>query len=230
MLPAVSRWSNAFVDAFAGAPTSLVSCGQLTPREFVSAGDSLIERSLLWRWRSSTSGPNPALPESKQFLILRNLPLEESGGAQREEDVDAHGNIVVAEGGGGAAPRDPLAVHAAHDARFDVSITYDVDYRVPRLWLTGEDGAGVALPPTRLLDAVRPAMQTTTATIELAHPHMAGSGPLLSLHPCKHAIMMSALFVNGRIDAAGARVAEYMLLFLRGCSGALCLEIDVATK
>ena len=227
MFPAVSRWSHALVDALAGPPLTLVSCGQLTAREFVTAGDALLEQSPLWRWRSSIS-PNPALPESKQFLILRGLPAEEST-FQHEETVDTQDTVVVAEGRG--ASRDPLAVHAAVDnARFDVSIVYDSDYRVPRLWLTGEDSAGVALSPARLLDAVRPAMQDTTATIELAHPHIAGSGPLLSLHPCKHAIMMVALFSAARIDAEEARVRSYLPLLLRGCSGALTLEIDVMAK
>jgi ubiquitin-like-conjugating enzyme ATG3 len=49
--------------------------GQLTPEEFVSAGDYLVRLSPTWKWtRGDSSRTKPYLPPDKQFLILKTAP------------------------------------------------------------------------------------------------------------------------------------------------------------
>ena len=49
--------------------------GNITPEEFVAAGDFLIEISPAWKWSSGDAAEKkPFLPDDKQFLITRRVP------------------------------------------------------------------------------------------------------------------------------------------------------------
>ena len=50
--------------------------GQITPEEFVLAGDFLVFKFPSWQWAdaSSPSKRAPYLPEGKQFLVTRGVP------------------------------------------------------------------------------------------------------------------------------------------------------------
>ena len=52
------------------------STGQITPEEFISAGDYLVYKFPTWSWSpaSSPSRRVAYLPESKQFLVTRGVP------------------------------------------------------------------------------------------------------------------------------------------------------------
>ena len=220
MLPSIARAFHAISDALCASPATLVGRGQLTPTEFCAAGDALVAASPAWRWRTSDS-PTLALPLSKQFLCITNLPVDAAdaapaaAAAARDDFVDV-----------GAALRDPLAVPAHAGGAFDASITLDGDYRTPRLWLAGVDAAGRALSAAALLGVVARDMAGGTATVEAQHPHARDVGPVLALHPCRHAAMMRALLERCETDAE--RIEVYLTLFVRGVSGALTVEVDTA--
>ena len=61
--------------------------GQLTPKEFVAAGDYLVFKFPTWQWAVPTSSSLlvPYLPPDKQFLVTRNVPcpyrVDFAGGA-----------------------------------------------------------------------------------------------------------------------------------------------------
>ena len=84
------------------------STGQVTPEEFVLAGDYLVYKFPTWSW-SDASHPSkraPHLPAGKQFLITRGVPchrrLDENfaGDAGQDEAMVQDG---FASGGGGEA-------------------------------------------------------------------------------------------------------------------------------
>lgn len=224
MLPSFARALNFVSDALGASPASLVSRGQLTADEFVAAGDALIASSPAWRWRTSDA-PTPALPQSKQFLSLSNLPID---AAESQPSVGGSTETGAFVDVGEAVLRDPLSVSAHDGGSYDAHITLDPDYRTPRLWVAGSDAAGRALSAAALIRIVARDMAGGTATVEARHPHARDIGPVLALHPCRHASMMRGLFEkeDGLDDAQ--RVARYLALWLRGLSGALVVEVDTA--
>lgn len=49
--------------------------GQLTPEEFVMAGDNLVQKCPTWSWEGGwESKRNGSLPDEKQFLIIHDVP------------------------------------------------------------------------------------------------------------------------------------------------------------
>lgn len=52
------------------------STGQITPEEFVLAGDYLVYKFPTWAWEDASSPAKrvPHLPEGKQFLVTRGIP------------------------------------------------------------------------------------------------------------------------------------------------------------
>ena len=98
---------------------------------------------------------------------------------------------------------------------YDLHVTYDQYYRVPRLWLVGFDGLGCPLAQDCVLEDVSEDHARKTITRE-AHPH--GAAPTAaSIHPCRHAEVMSRL--AERAAAGGAAqaltVERYLVLFLK---------------
>ena len=88
--------------------------GQLTPQEFVLAGDYLVYKFPTWSW-SDASTPSkrvPYLPATKQFLITRGVPchrrLDENfaGDAGQDEAMVQDGFASGGERGGGAGGDD----------------------------------------------------------------------------------------------------------------------------
>lgn len=73
------------------------STGQITPEEFVLAGDYLVYKFPTWSWSDASSpGKRVAyLPPDKQFLITRGVPchrrledyINSEGGKEGDEDV-----------------------------------------------------------------------------------------------------------------------------------------------
>merc|ERR1712087_259993 len=73
---------------------------------------------------------------------------------------------------------------------YDISITYDKYYQVPRIWLIGYDETRQPLEPVKCLEDVSHEHARKTVTID-EHPHL----PIMSasIHPCKHANVMKRI-------------------------------------
>jgi ubiquitin-like-conjugating enzyme ATG3 len=75
------------------------STGQITPEEFVLAGDYLVYKFPTWSWADASTPSKRVsyLPEGKQFLVTRGVPchrrLDENfaGDAGREDDMVTDG-------------------------------------------------------------------------------------------------------------------------------------------
>lgn len=95
---------------YSALPTSSTfrSTGQITPEEFVLAGDFLVYKFPSWSW-SDASHPSkraPYLPEGKQFLVTRGVPCHRrlddnfAGEAGQDETIVKDG-FAAGEGGDG---------------------------------------------------------------------------------------------------------------------------------
>ncbi|KAI9732192.1 MAG: E2-like enzyme [Cirrosporium novae-zelandiae] len=83
------------------------STGQITPEEFVLAGDYIVYKFPTWSWADASSPGKriPHLPEGKQFLVTRGVPCnrrpnDKSGDAIQDETVVRDG-FAPGEGGDG---------------------------------------------------------------------------------------------------------------------------------
>lgn len=95
---------------------------------------------------------------------------------------------------------------------YDLYITYDQYYQVPRFWLVGYDESRVPLKPEQVLEDVSADHAKKTITVEL-HPNL--SITAASIHPCRHAETMKKL-VDGLLDSGGVfEVEHYLVLFLK---------------
>lgn len=77
--------------------STFATTGEITPEEFVQAGDYLETRFPTWQWGKAAKGKErDFLPIDKQYLVTRHVPcyhrvkdyeMEVEGGAQLEKDV-----------------------------------------------------------------------------------------------------------------------------------------------
>jgi ubiquitin-like-conjugating enzyme ATG3 len=101
---------------------------------------------------------------------------------------------------------------------YDLSITYDKYYQVPRVWMVGKSAEGQPLSGKEMMEDVITDYANKTVTIE-GHPHVAG--PHASIHPCQHANVMKAIVRNlikgtGEGDGdEGPSVEAYIFIFLK---------------
>jgi ubiquitin-like-conjugating enzyme ATG3 len=80
--------------------------GEITPEEFVAAGDYLVHRFPTWSWGDADSDSRRVsyLPPGKQYLVTRNVPCyrrwndDFAGDAGREETVVTAGDIEERQG------------------------------------------------------------------------------------------------------------------------------------
>ena len=84
------------------------STGQITPEEFVAAGDYLVYKFPTWSW-SDASEPGKRvnyLPDGKQFLVTRGVPChrrldENFAGDAGQEEAMVQDGFAAGEGGTG---------------------------------------------------------------------------------------------------------------------------------
>jgi ubiquitin-like-conjugating enzyme ATG3 len=95
---------------------------------------------------------------------------------------------------------------------YDVSVTYDYYYRVPRMWLTGYDENGTPLSDEDVKEDIMLDYVDKTVTIEL-HPHT--NVKSISIHPCKHSLLLTKMIENFENNGKKLEVHMSVLLFLK---------------
>mmetsp|Transcript_14183 Transcript_14183/g.20962 ORF Transcript_14183/g.20962 Transcript_14183/m.20962 type:complete len:326 (-) Transcript_14183:111-1088(-) len=96
---------------------------------------------------------------------------------------------------------------------YDVSITYDKYYQVPRIWLVGYNEDGMPLNPDEVFEDIMQDYAKKTVTIE-AHPH--NGERAASIHPCRHAEVMKSIIEGlSQTEISSPRVDQYMFVFLK---------------
>merc|ERR1711972_1076875 len=99
---------------------------------------------------------------------------------------------------------------------YDVSITYDKYYQVPRLWLFGYDEHGEPLKPEQVFEDVLSEYISKTVTVD---PHPCTGTPTVSIHPCKHALVMKKFIGIAMEKGIKPRHDLALSLFVKFVSG-----------
>ncbi|KAL6783742.1 ATG3 [Auxenochlorella protothecoides x Auxenochlorella symbiontica] len=194
-------------------------------------------------WVTASSRPSAPLSSTNEEGFeeipsisdpLKDLTLGDGAGASRaaarleEEDDDAIPDLAdlddsedvgtVEAGKGPAAAVQPGANEAGDGVRrtrtYDLVITYDKYYQVPRFWLIGYDERRQPLAPDQVLEDISAEHARKTVTVE-PHPHGVAGVQAASIHPCRHANVMRKLAGVVTEGRAEFRVEHYLILFLK---------------
>ncbi|CDW57537.1 ubiquitin conjugating enzyme ATG3 like [Trichuris trichiura] len=98
---------------------------------------------------------------------------------------------------------------------YDLTITYDKYYQVPRMWLSGYDEASDKKPLTvdQMYEDFSQDHVKKTITMGM-HPHLPGP-PMASIHPCRHAETMKRLIDTFAENGKEFDVHQYLVVFLK---------------
>ncbi|KAK5985981.1 Autophagy protein 3 [Trichostrongylus colubriformis] len=124
----------------------------------------------------------------------------ESGGL---EDIDPNRYV---------SPQAVTVAEVERPRTYDLHITYDKYYQVPRLFLMGYDENHKPLTVQQTYEDFSADHANKTITVE-AHPHIDCDMP--TVHPCRHAEMMKRLLDQLAENGKELGVHEYLLIFLK---------------
>jgi ubiquitin-like-conjugating enzyme ATG3 len=96
---------------------------------------------------------------------------------------------------------------------YDLHITYDKYYQVPRLWLLGYNEDRKYLTVEQMNEDFSEDHANKTITIE-SHPHLVNV-QMASIHPCRHAEVMKRLIEQLAGSGKVLGVHQYLLIFLK---------------
>mmetsp|Transcript_7622 Transcript_7622/g.18424 ORF Transcript_7622/g.18424 Transcript_7622/m.18424 type:complete len:374 (-) Transcript_7622:730-1851(-) len=134
------------------------------------------------------------------------FPPEDSGGGGDDDeyaDIDDYEDedvLVDDDAAAGPAASAPSAssettTNIVKTRTYDLSITYDKYYQVPRVWMVGRNEDDQPLTSGQMMEDVISDYANKTVTMEV-HPHVSSSCPHASIHPCQHAKVMKAIVRN----------------------------------
>jgi len=107
---------------------------------------------------------------------------------------------------------------------YDISLTYDLYYQTPKVWLFGYDENHQPLRPQQVFSDISEDHAKKTVTIE-AHPHLGFACAFI--HPCKHAPVMKKIVQRLQDNHKTPRVDQYLFLFLKFISAVIpTMEYD----
>jgi ubiquitin-like-conjugating enzyme ATG3 len=169
---------------------------------------------------AASQGPaSSAAPPAAEAIQIEEDFLESlaGGGLPNFDDVNdaAQEESDPAAAGGGfvvAAPDDS----ELRMRKYDLSITYDPYYMVPRLWLFGYDKDGRPLTKEEVYGDVLTEYVQKTVTFD-PHPHEIVD--TTSIHPCRHAQVMKKVVDDWVAQGKEPRVDLAIFVFLKFISG-----------
>lgn len=203
--------------------------GEITPEEFVAAGDYLAYKFPTWDWApvADSALEKGFLPLEKQFLVTRKIPSFQraltylNAGDDEDAEVDEDGwttthvhrkidtvqkpaeEIVneqeIQDIDSDEFEEDLDPVEQGHKRNYDLYISYSTSYRVPKMYLVGFDSNGIPLTPEQMFEDISSDYRDKTATIEKA-PFLVNTTSV-SIHPCRHATVMKVLMNRAQAAA-----------------------------
>lgn len=162
------------------------------------------------------AAPVPAVAAASAAAAAAAAVVEDDADDDDDGDVADLDEFVYA--GAAVKDDDKAAVAAAPAAQsgvastrsYDITITYDVHYSTPRVWLFGYDRNNNPLKELEWRQDFSADHVDKTVTVEV-HPHLGYSCP--SIHPCKHASAMVRMV--SMLGGSPLDVKYYMLIFLK---------------
>ena len=143
----------------------------------VEDDDIVGEKSSIARPTAFTSSIEPVLGEE----TVSKMPADEY--EDMEDESLALDDVSTVNGSSSSTAAD----NTVRARRYDVTITYDNYYRVPRIWLFGFNENGSGLSTHEVYQDVMQDYANKTVTID-PHPHL--SNTHASILPCQHAPAM----------------------------------------
>ncbi|TMS38805.1 hypothetical protein L596_005446 [Steinernema carpocapsae] len=168
-----------------------------------------------------------------------NVGVESTSGAQNEpeEDDDEPMDMDAFMESGDLEVEDPNRVVATpkmvegdedklvKSRTYDLYITYDNYYRVPRLWVSGYDEQKRPLKVEEMYEDFSQEHAKKTITTE-THPYFP-EYPMATIHPCKHADVMKRLIEQLAESGRDLTVHQFLLIFLKFVQAAIpTIEYD----
>jgi ubiquitin-like-conjugating enzyme ATG3 len=95
---------------------------------------------------------------------------------------------------------------------YDVSVTYDFYYCVPRMWLVGYDSKGRPLTDNEMKEDIMPEYRNKTVTIE---PQTCTGIKNISVHPCRHSLLLKKMINDYQESGKKMEIDMTILLFLK---------------
>jgi len=151
--------------------------------------------------------------DKKATLVEKNVPKKEEEIPSlddfadfEEENLDEDDEEVLIN----AADIDQ---HIVRTRTYDISISYDIYYQCPHVWLRGYDEYSNPLTNEQILEDISSDHSLKTATFE-NHPFLKNL-VCVSIHPCRHSEVMKTLCDRMRDSKKEIRVDQYLFLFLK---------------
>ena len=95
---------------------------------------------------------------------------------------------------------------------YDVTVTYDFYYCVPRMWLMGYNEKGLPLTDDEMKEDVMPEYRNKTVTIE---PQTCTGIKNISVHPCRHSLLLKKMIKDFQASGRKMEIHMTILLFLK---------------
>jgi len=157
----------------------------------------------------AVAGGGPALPDFSDLdaqLAEQDPAALPAGGSTGSTDAVTGGYLVA----------DAPDANVVRTRTYDLSITYDKYYQTPRLWLFGYDEGGEPLKPEQVYEDVLSEYVAKTVTVD---PHPLTGTPTVSIHPCKHALVMKKVVQDWIEQGIQPRHDLALFVFLKFISG-----------
>ena len=95
---------------------------------------------------------------------------------------------------------------------YEVTITYDLYYFVPRMWLMGYNEKGIPLTDEEMKEDVMPEYRNKTCTIE-EQPCTGLRN--ISVHPCRHSLLLQKMIKDFQNAGKKLEIEQSIILFLK---------------
>ena len=95
---------------------------------------------------------------------------------------------------------------------YEVTVTYDFYYCVPRMWLMGYNEKGNPLTDEEMKEDIMPEYRNKTCTIE---PQTHTGIRNISVHPCRHSLLLKKMIKDFQNSGKKLEVYQSILLFLK---------------
>ena len=143
--------------------------------------------------------------KGKKKILAKDIDIDNLDDSDEEEPEEKKKEEDIED-----APVSKLK--AVKTRTYDVSVTYDFYYCVPRMWLFGYDEEGKILTKNQMLEDVMKENRDTTCTIS-EQPCTGQQN--LSIHPCKHSSLLKKMIASYEKNGEKLDVEKSVLLFLK---------------
>ena len=220
---------------------NFMNTGVLTPKEFIIAGDFLVNQNNGWQWQSGDKYQS-FLPNKKKYLILKDVKYKNINNLMLSENNDDNWDVYESNNKKETnnlknKPKDEPKDEPKDDfldledfemdfsddettieqkqldvKLYDITITYDNYYRTPRIWFHAYNFSNEPISNQVILNDFSIEHTHVSVTIE-THPYI--NLQSVSVHPCKHAESMKKILKIELENNKDIKVENYFTYFLK---------------